>query len=87
MVKYPYKDACLVDMLTTNTFVYHSAMRPASVYINGEYFGLYEMREKLDAEFWQNTMSNMITKRLMSFPKLLYDLILRAMMAKLMTIT
>ena len=27
-------------------------MRPASVYINGKYFGLYEMREKLDTEFW-----------------------------------
>ena len=48
----PYKDACLVDMLTTNTHAYHSAMRPATVYINGEYFGIYEMREKLDAEFW-----------------------------------
>lgn len=48
----PYKDACLVDMLTTGTHSYHSAMRPATVYINGSYFGLYEMREKLDAEFW-----------------------------------
>ena len=49
----PYKDACLVDMLTSGTYCYHSAMRPVSVYINGGYFGLYEMREKLDGEFWQ----------------------------------
>ena len=48
----PYKDACLVDMLTSGTYCYHSAMRPVSVYINGGYFGLYEMREKLDGEFW-----------------------------------
>jgi hypothetical protein len=49
----PYKDACLVDMLTRGTYSYHSAMRPVSVYINGGYFGIYEMREKLDGEFWQ----------------------------------
>lgn len=49
----PYKDAYLVDALTSGTHCYHSAMRPVSVYINGGYFGLYEMREKLDGEFWE----------------------------------
>lgn len=75
----PYKDACLVDMLTTNTFAYHSAMRPASVYINGEYFGLYEMREKLDAEFWAeyDDYDDYETVDVLS-QSYWYDLILRA---------
>jgi hypothetical protein len=29
-------------------------MRPVSVYLNGQYFGLYEMREKLDDEYFQH---------------------------------
>jgi hypothetical protein len=28
-------------------------MRPVSVYLNGQYFGLYEMREKLDEEYFK----------------------------------
>ena len=49
----PYKDACGVELLCRNTMNYYSAMRPVSVYINGQYFGLYEMREKFDEEFYQ----------------------------------
>ncbi len=49
----PYKDACGVELLCRNTKNYYSAMRPVSVYINGQYFGLYEMREKFDDEFFQ----------------------------------
>jgi hypothetical protein len=49
----PYKDACQLEMLVGGTFGYYSAMRPASVYINGQYFGLYEMREKLDGEYFR----------------------------------
>ena len=49
----PYKDASQVEMMTGQTKGYFSAMRPASVYINGQYFGLYEMREKLDEEFFK----------------------------------
>lgn len=49
----PYKDACLVEMMTAETNGYFSAMRPVTVYINGVYFGLYEMREKLDEEFYK----------------------------------
>ena len=49
----PYKDACGVELLCRNTMNYYSAMRPVSVYINGQYFGLYEMREKFDDEFFQ----------------------------------
>lgn len=49
----PYKDACQVEMMCGETNTYFSAMRPVSVYINGVYFGLYEMREKLDREFYE----------------------------------
>ncbi len=49
----PYKDACAVEMMASKTHSYYSAMRPVSVYINGDYFGLYEMREKLDDEFFE----------------------------------
>ena len=49
----PYKDACLVEAMADNTNTYYSAMRPVSVYINGQYFGLYEMREKLDKEYYE----------------------------------
>lgn len=49
----PYKDACQVEMMCGETNTYFSAMRPVSVYINGIYFGLYEMREKLDEEFFE----------------------------------
>lgn len=49
----PYKDACLTEMMADNTKSYYSAMRPVSVYLNGQYFGLYEMREKLDKEYYE----------------------------------
>lgn len=42
----PYKDASQVEMMAGETNVYYSAWRPVSVYINGNYFGLYELREK-----------------------------------------
>jgi len=32
---------------------YYSAWRPISVYINGQYFGLYELREKFDPEMFE----------------------------------
>jgi len=35
------------------TYNYYSAWRPVSVYINGYYFGLYELREKFDAEYFK----------------------------------
>ena len=50
---YPYKDACQVRLMCKNTHNYYSAWRPVSVYINGNYFGLYELREKFDPEFFE----------------------------------
>lgn len=51
----PYKDACQTEMMAGQTNTYYAAWRPVSVYINGAYFGLYELREKLDAEFFEVT--------------------------------
>jgi hypothetical protein len=39
-------------MMTRASNGYYSAMRPATVYLNGQYFGLYEMREKLNEEYF-----------------------------------
>jgi hypothetical protein len=49
----PYKDAAQVKMMGKNTNNYYSAWRPISVYINGGYFGLYELREKFNTEMFQ----------------------------------
>jgi hypothetical protein len=53
----PYKDAAQVRAMGKYTNTFYSAWRPVSVYINGSYFGLYELREKLDKEFF-NTLEN-----------------------------
>jgi len=49
----PYKDAFQNQAMSGTTKNYYSAWRPVSVYINGGYFGLYELREKFDAEFFE----------------------------------
>ena len=49
----PYKDASQVYMMSQGTDNYYSGYRPVSVYINGSYFGLYELREKINAEYFE----------------------------------
>jgi hypothetical protein len=49
----PYKDAAHLEGMAAETNNYYSAWRPISVYVNGVYFGLYELREKFDAEFFE----------------------------------
>ncbi len=49
----PYKDAAQVKMMAAETNNYYSAWRPISVYVNGQYFGLYELREKFNTEKFQ----------------------------------
>ena len=49
----PYKDASQVRMMSEGTDNYYSAYRPVSVYINGSYFGLYELREKFNSEYFE----------------------------------
>lgn len=48
----PYKDAAQCRILGNNTNTYYSEWRPVTVYINGEYFGLYELREKFNTEMF-----------------------------------
>jgi hypothetical protein len=50
---FPYKDACETTMMGNGINNYYSAWRPVSVYINGYYFGLYELREKFDSEYFE----------------------------------
>lgn len=50
----PYKDASQVTAMSNGTYNYYSAWRPVSVYINGYYYGLYELREKIDAEYFES---------------------------------
>ena len=49
----PYKDASQVRMMSEGSNNYYSSYRPVSVYINGSYFGLYELREKFNAEYFE----------------------------------
>jgi hypothetical protein len=56
-LNFPYKDAVQVKMLASGTNNYYSAWRPVTVYINGQYFGLYELREKYNTEMFK-TLEN-----------------------------
>ncbi|MBX2972888.1 MAG: CotH kinase family protein [Flavobacteriales bacterium] len=49
----PHKDAAQVKMMAGETMSYYAAWTPVTVYINGQYFGLYEMREKFDDEYFR----------------------------------
>jgi len=46
-----YKDALQVAALGRNTFTYYSAYQPIEVFLNGQYFGVYELREKINDDF------------------------------------
>lgn len=52
-LQFPYKDGYQEEAMSGTTHNYYSAWRPVTVYINGSYFGLYELREKLDEEFFK----------------------------------
>jgi len=74
----PYKDATLVTALGGNVKTFYSSMEPVSVYINGEYFGLYELREKIDNEYfeqYENANSDSMDILTLSY---WYGLVLRA---------
>jgi len=49
----PYKEACQAELMCRGANANYSAYRPATVYINGQYFGLYELREKYNAEMFK----------------------------------
>ncbi len=50
---FPFKDAMETRMMSLNTYNYYSAYSPVVIYINGAYFGLYEMREKLNDQYFE----------------------------------
>lgn len=49
-----YKDAAQVRGMGQNTHNFYSEYRPIVVYINGEYYGLYEGREKINEDYLKN---------------------------------
>jgi hypothetical protein len=74
----PYKDASQVRMMSEGSANYYSSYRPVSVYINGAYFGLYELREKFNQEYFEqhdNATRDSIELLSLSY---WYNLILRA---------
>lgn len=74
----PYKDASQVRMMSEGTNNYYSAYRPVTVYVNGEYFGLYELREKFNTEYFEvHDGANRDSIELLSL-SYFYNLVLRA---------
>ncbi|MBM3437141.1 MAG: hypothetical protein FJY07_13105, partial [Bacteroidetes bacterium] len=75
---FPYKDAAQVKMMSNGINNYYSAWRPVSVYINGDYFGLYELREKINQEMFltlENPAPGSIEIKTLSY---FYGCVLRA---------
>lgn len=78
----PYKDASQVRMMSEGTNNYYSSYRPVSVYINGSYFGVYELREKFNSEyFMEHDGANKDSIELLSL-SYFYNLVLRAVEGK-----
>lgn len=50
---FQFKDAMECEMMSYQNLNDYSHCTPAVVYINGEYFGVYEMREKLNDEYFE----------------------------------
>lgn len=50
---YPCKDAIETTLLANGTKNNNSAYTPINVYINGQYWGYYELREKQDADYFK----------------------------------
>ncbi len=46
-----YHDA-IVQSLTNNLNIAHASYKPTIVYVNGSFWGLYEIREKVDDYFY-----------------------------------
>jgi hypothetical protein len=55
--QYPQKDATFMRMMG-ETHTPHQAYTPVIVYVNGEYFGVYELREKTKASYYENNYGN-----------------------------
>jgi len=49
-----YKDASQVKGMAKGTNTFYSAYRPAICFINGEYYGMYEVREKINVDYLES---------------------------------
>ena len=49
-----YKDAAQVRGMGKNTYNFYSEYRPIIVFINGGYYGMYEGREKINADYLES---------------------------------
>jgi hypothetical protein len=56
-LKLKYKDGLQVTALGRNTYTYYSAYEPIVVFINGGYFGVYELREKINYDFLEDNLN------------------------------
>ena len=54
---YPQKDATFMRMMR-KSHVNSQAYSPVVVYVNGEYFGVYELREKANAHYFESNYGN-----------------------------
>lgn len=77
-LRLPYKDAAQVRMMCKETNTYYSAYRPVTVYINGQYFGLYELREKYDKEMFKTLEGASSSSTEILSMSYFYGLVLRA---------
>ncbi len=76
---FPYKDASQVRMMSEGTNNYYSSFQPVTVYVNGQYFGLYELREKFNKEYFEiHDGANQDSIEIMSL-SYFYNLVLRAL--------
>jgi len=77
---FQFKDAMECEMMSYQNHNDYSHCTPAVVYINGAYFGVYEMREKLNDEYFEEnykaTIDSSFNLLSLSF---YYKLILRAL--------
>jgi hypothetical protein len=55
--QYPQKDATIMRIMSESN-VGSQAYSPVVVYLNGEYFGVYELREKTKEEYFQSNYGN-----------------------------
>jgi len=85
---FQFKDAMECEMMAYKTNSYYSHCTPTVVYINGTYFGLYEMREKLNDEYFEENYSATIDSsfQLLSL-SYYYNSILRALNGSVTTFT
>ena len=85
---FQFKDAMQCEMMAYKTNNYYSHCTPTVVYINGAYFGLYEMREKLNDEYFEKNYKATIDSsfQLLSL-SYYYNSILRALNGSVSTFT